>query len=106
MRVSRELLPSSFLVFFFLMVYIVYVVYIYKLIKPRKPNKPSYAKEREVANMVKKTIITAEAVNARREYQRKWRQENREHIRAYNAEYWGRKAAEAKEQPTEGLGRG
>ena len=100
MRVSRELLPSSFLVFSLAMVYIVYVVYIYKLIKPRKPNKPSYAKEREVENMVKKTIITAEAVNARREYQRKWRKENREHIRAYNAEYWKRKAAEANEQPT------
>ena len=106
MRVSRELLPSSFLVFSFTMVYIVYVVYIYKLIKPRKPNKPSYAKEREVAKMANKTIITAEAVNARREYQRKWRRENREHIRAYNAEYWKRKAAEANEEPPEGLGRG
>jgi predicted transposase YbfD/YdcC len=48
----------------------------------------------------KKNVITAEAINARRAYQRKWREENRERIRAYNADYWARKAAEAKETPT------
>ena len=40
--------------------------------------------------------ITEEARKLQREYQKKWRQKNKEHIKAYNIEYWNRKAAEHK----------
>ena len=39
------------------------------------------------------------AIIARREYKRNWRKKNREHIQAYNAEYWRRKLAEADKAP-------
>ena len=40
--------------------------------------------------------ISEDARKLQREYQKKWREKNREHIKAYNIEYWNRKAAEEK----------
>lgn len=34
------------------------------------------------------------AVEARREYQRKWRAANRDRVRVYNERYWKKKGAE------------
>ena len=34
------------------------------------------------------------AVEARREYQRKWRAENKEKVREHNKRFWDKKAAE------------
>lgn len=39
--------------------------------------------------------MTEEAKAAKREYDRQWRQRNKDHIKAYNERYWQRKAAEA-----------
>lgn len=36
--------------------------------------------------------MTDAAKEARREYRRKWYQQNRERVRDYNARYWERKA--------------
>jgi hypothetical protein len=38
--------------------------------------------------------ISNDAVKARREYHREWRQRNKQRIRAYNARFWERKALE------------
>lgn len=39
--------------------------------------------------------MTEEAKAAKREYDRQWRQRNKDHIKAYNERYWQRKANEA-----------
>lgn len=41
--------------------------------------------------------MTKEAIEARREYKRRWNKENRERVRQYNADYWERKAKERRE---------
>ena len=40
--------------------------------------------------------MTEEAKQARREYQRKWQQENRDKTRVYKERYWQKKAEQAK----------
>lgn len=40
--------------------------------------------------------LSEEARKLQREYQKGWRQKNKEHIKAYNIEYWNTKAAESK----------
>lgn len=47
-----------------------------------------------------KTTLSQAAIKARREYKAKWRKQNKEHIKEYNAKYWERKASEA-ETPTQ-----
>lgn len=42
--------------------------------------------------------MTDEARAALREYKRKWRAKNKEKIKAYNDQYWQRKADEMKRQ--------
>lgn len=42
-------------------------------------------------------MLSEQAKAARREYQRKWREKNREKIRLYQKRYWERKAKEAVE---------
>lgn len=44
----------------------------------------------EVASILDKNL--EDAIRERRAYQRKWRFENRDRIRRYNAEYWERRA--------------
>lgn len=41
--------------------------------------------------------MTAEAIEARREYKRRWYAKNKEHVQEYNASYWERKAKEDRE---------
>ena len=41
-------------------------------------------------------MLTEEAKRKRREYQRKYREKNRDKIKAYNDNYWNRKALESK----------
>lgn len=45
--------------------------------------------------------ISEDARKLQREYQKGWRQKNKEHIKAYNIEYWNKKAAEAKAKEKE-----
>lgn len=40
--------------------------------------------------------MTAAAAEARRAYKRKWNQANRDKVRAHQARYWAKKAAEVK----------
>lgn len=47
--------------------------------------------------------MNGKAVAARREYQKQWRQKNRERIRQYMENYWARKAEEMAKQ-TDGDG--
>lgn len=50
---------------------------------------------------MKKSIpsrMTKEAIEARREYYRKWRQINKEKTRASQERYWNKRAKEEKEQ--------
>lgn len=39
--------------------------------------------------------MTEKAIAARRDYYRRWRKENRDKVRQYNASYWQRKAEQA-----------
>lgn len=39
--------------------------------------------------------MTEKAIAARRDYYRRWRKENRDKVRQYNANYWQRKAEQA-----------
>lgn len=39
--------------------------------------------------------MTEKAIAARRDYYRRWRKENRDKVRQYNANYWHRKAEQA-----------
>ncbi len=48
-----------------------------------------------------KNGLTDAAIIARREYKKNWRKKNREHIKAYNAEYWERRAAADAKAPKE-----
>ena len=41
--------------------------------------------------------MTAEAIEARREYKRRWYEANIEKVKQYNAAYWERKAKESRE---------
>ena len=41
--------------------------------------------------------MTAEAIEARREYKRRWYEANKEKVKQYNAAYWERKAKESRE---------
>ena len=41
--------------------------------------------------------MTAEAIEARREYMRRWYEANKEKVKQYNAAYWERKAKESRE---------
>ncbi len=41
-------------------------------------------------------MLTDEAKRKKNEYQRKYREKNREKIKAYNDNYWNRKALESK----------
>ena len=43
-------------------------------------------------------ILEKTAAELRREYQRKWRAENREKVRIHQQRYWVRKAAQALEE--------
>lgn len=45
--------------------------------------------------------MTEKAAAARREYKRKWQRENRDKVRAYQTEYWERKAAQAEKAQQE-----
>lgn len=40
-------------------------------------------------------IMSSEALEAKREYERKWRAEHKDKIKAYNAAYWKKKASKA-----------
>ena len=47
-------------------------------------------------------FMNEKAKEARRAYKRKWYQENKDKVKAYNAKYWSKKAAELKaQQPAE-----
>lgn len=39
--------------------------------------------------------MTEKAIAARRDFYRRWRRENRDKVRQYNASYWQRKAEQA-----------
>lgn len=39
--------------------------------------------------------MTEKAIAAQRDYYRRWRKENRDKVRQYNANYWKRKAEQA-----------
>ena len=41
--------------------------------------------------------MTAEAIEARREYKRRWYEANKEKVKQYNAAYWERKAKKSRE---------
>lgn len=45
--------------------------------------------------------LTQEALEARREYKRRWYAANKEKVKAYNAAYWERKAKERKSEDEE-----
>lgn len=45
--------------------------------------------------------MTEKAAAARREYKRKWQQENRDKVRAQQERYWERKAAQAEKAQQE-----
>ena len=45
--------------------------------------------------------MTAEAIEARREYKRRWYEANKEKVKQYNAAYWERKAKESRENGKE-----
>ena len=44
--------------------------------------------------MEKKIELSEAAKLAQREYHRKWKRENKEKVRLYQARYWGKKAKE------------
>ena len=48
--------------------------------------------------------MTAEAIQARREYQKQWRAKNKDKIREKNAAYWQRKAEAAQRRKAEESG--
>lgn len=39
--------------------------------------------------------MTEKALEARREYRRKWQRENRDKVKSYNVRYWEKKALKA-----------
>lgn len=41
--------------------------------------------------------LTDEAMQARREYYKKWREANKDHCKEYRRRYWEKKAVEARE---------
>ncbi len=45
--------------------------------------------------------MTAEAIEARREYKRRWYQANKEKAKQYNVAYWERKTKERRENGKE-----
>lgn len=45
--------------------------------------------------------MTEQAKQARREYKRKWAQEHPENVKAWNARYWEKKAAQAEKAQQE-----
>lgn len=51
-----------------------------------------------MANLSELTELDRKAVEARREYQRKWRAANKDKVRANNQRYWQRVAAKKQEQ--------
>ena len=60
-------------------------------------------KEREVhLFMHEKIELTAAEREARAEYFRAWRRKNKEKVRAYNAQYWKRRAAQQGGGETDG----
>lgn len=42
--------------------------------------------------------LSEEAKQAKREYERKWRRENKERVQAINQRYWEKKAAQKEER--------
>lgn len=50
----------------------------------------------------KLTELDRKAVEARREYQRRWRAANKDKVRANNQRYWQRVAAKKERQGTKG----
>lgn len=45
--------------------------------------------------------LSKDAIEARREYQRKWRRNNPDKVRRNNASYWERKAVKLKQEKAE-----
>lgn len=54
-----------------------------------------------MADINKLTEIERKAIEARREYQRRWRAANKDKVRANNQKYWQRVAAKKEGQGTE-----
>lgn len=44
--------------------------------------------------------MTEEAKKAKREYERKWRAENKDRVKAIRERYWAKKAAEVQNEQT------